>query len=269
MSNLEESFRLGQKSRLKINSFINESLNKSTIIELPKSNVSKTSTNNSKNLQSDKAPTIKKLLINNEIANFTGLSNLGEDGLKTISEFVNANFPSSAVNQFTISNNLLNSISSSTSNINTPIAQNSTPINQAKKGVKFTEEIISNKKNIHDLNNSNNINKLSTENLNPNKNIYTENEVYRLKEIKLTKCNISDEGFSFISNCFDKSGSIQIINLKGNKLKDKSYKNILHMIKSNKGLKILILSQNLFSPAKKESIKINAKLLNPNLKLEI
>ena len=60
-----------------------------------------------------------------------------------------------------------------------------------------------------------------------------------------------------------------MLNLKGNKIKDKSFKNILNIIKSNKNLKNFIISQNQLSIQKKESIRINSKLLNPNLKIEL
>lgn len=237
---------MGQKSTLNLNSFINDSFHQTN------KNIK------FKNNNSEKINLVKKQLINNEIANFNGLVSLGDDGLKIISDYVNTNFSFiQTQNYSTNTNTLSNNITLGNLSLHSNNNLNST--SQAKRGVKFTDGTNFNKK-------SNNI----TNNLNITKtNSVSDNAQYKLKEIRLSRCNITDEGFSIIANCFDKTGSIQIINLKGNKLKDKSFKNIIHIIKSNKSLKHLVLSHNLFSQHKKENIKMNLKLLNPALKLEI
>jgi len=303
---------MGQKSKHHLNSFINESYHhyyKSTKPSISSTNTLTTKNSNvnaaaSKSTQQiDKQTLIKKQLINNEIANFNGMANLGEDGLKIISDFVNANLNNTNTNNNNINptntnnnnnsnnnnnnnNNAINYVSPTTlpnsmtlGNLNTPIANHTsqTPCNLGKKNIKFSEDT-----NFYTSTNTTNsvISKKSgsgavnTSTLHiQNKNFTSaQNETesyYKLKEIKLTKCNIGDEGFAILSSCFDKTGSVQVLNLKGNKIKDKSLKNVLNIIKSNKTLKHFVLLQNLFSQAKKENIKINAKLLNPNLKLEI
>lgn len=94
-------------------------------------------------------------------------------------------------------------------------------------------------------------------------------QICKVKELKFTKSNIGDEGFSHLSNCLEKSNSIHSIVLNKNKIKDESYSNILNLIKNNKQLKFLNLSFNQFSQVVKEKIKNISKNLNPNLKLEI
>lgn len=266
---------MGSKTKHNLNSFINESLYKTTNPNI--TTTAKTLNNNTslKSNQSDKIIQIKKQLINNEIANFTGFHVLGEDGLKIISEFINSNLNNTYNNSsLSIINNdhninlSPNTLSSSLTlgNINTPISNQTsqvsqTPNNSTKKNVKFSEELMVNNSNKKSIN---------TPALAIQKNCnYNELQKYKLKEIRLIKCNIADEGFAILAGCVDKTGSIQVLNLKGNKIKDKSVKNILNIIKKNKTLKHLVLTQNLFTQTKKENIKINARLLNPNLKLEI
>ena len=265
---------MGQKSKNNLNSFINESFYQTTKPSITTTTTKTSNTNavSKANQQPDKTTLIKKQLINNEIANFNGLPNLGEDGLKIISDFVNSslnntnnnaniNNTNSNINHFNLSPNSLSS-SMTLGNINTPIAHqiSQTPNSHTRKIVRFPEETVNvSKKNSY----------ISTINIQKNSNLEQNEGNYKLKEIRLTKCNIGDDGFAILANCFDKSGSVQVLNLKGNKIKDKSLKSVLHIIKSNKTLKNLVLLQNLFSQAKKENIKINSKLLNPNLKLEI
>ncbi len=249
---MKESFYRTNKSIIKNPQVISNTLS---------TNNFNTINHNVKNNIIDKTTSIKNQLLNNEIANFTGLTNLGEDGLKIISDIVNSNFNIIYLNTNNNNHTLSNSLTLANINTpnNTPLNHNhisSTPINTPKKNVKFSEDVNSNKKSILSYNNNNvSPNPFTLRNSN-----MIENENYKLKEIKLIKCNINDEGFNILCNCFDKNGSIQTLNLKGNKIKDKSVKNIIHLIKSNKTLKNLILSQNLFSQAKKENLKINAKL---------
>ena len=183
-------------------------------------------------------------MINNEIANFTGNITLGDDGLKFISEIIKS-FYKSSDNK---TNNLVSNIN--LGNLDTNINYFSTP--SAKKNLEIQK------------------NQFSSSISNPGKEVnFFFSGNYKLKEIKLNKCNIGDEGFSILANCFDKPGSVQIIHLKGNKIKDKSYKNIIHLIKNNLTLKNLVLSLNMLSVTKKENIKINSKILNHNLKIEL
>jgi len=187
----------------------------------------------------DKCSYIKKQMLNYDLVNFHGCVTLGEDGIKEICKIFHDK-------DFNKNKNLLNS-SISLANLNTPTNSNQNPLkknkeseekNQMRKTINFSEKL--------------------NENNNP-----------KIKELRLTKCNLSDEGFALLANCFEKNGSIQILNLKGNKLKDKSLKNILNLIKNNKGLKQLIISQNLMTPDKREHIRINAKIYNPYIKIEV
>lgn len=90
----------------------------------------------------------------------------------------------------------------------------------------------------------------------------------KVKEIKLSKCGITDEGFSTLANSLEKNPLIHTVHFSKNKLKDDSYTNILKLIK-NRSLKSLNLTQNNFTQGIKEKIKLNAKNLNQNLKIEI
>ena len=91
----------------------------------------------------------------------------------------------------------------------------------------------------------------------------------KVKELKFTKSGIGDEGFSHLSNCLEKSNSIHTIIMNKNKLKDESYTNILNLIKNNKQLKLLNLSNNAFTQDVKEKIRSISQSLNPNLIIEI
>ena len=179
---------MGHKSKINLNSFINDTYINSNKISKPKI------------LSSDKLNFIKKQMFNNDTANFTGYTILGEDGLKIISDTINSFH--SIIN--TQNNTLASSIT--LGNLNTGLNyQSNTPNSQTKKNFKFT-----------DLN-------FSTIGINHNKNsnLSINNENFRLKELRLCRCNIGDEGFALLANCLDKPGSVQVLNLKGNKIKDK------------------------------------------------
>jgi hypothetical protein len=94
-------------------------------------------------------------------------------------------------------------------------------------------------------------------------------KILKLKELRFTKSNIGDEGFSYLSNSLEKTNSIHTIILNKNKIKDESYTNILNLIKNNKQLKKLNLLSNFFTSGVIEKIKNISKNLNPNLKIEI
>jgi len=91
----------------------------------------------------------------------------------------------------------------------------------------------------------------------------------KIKELKLTKVGIGDEGFSHIANSVSKINTIHLLNLSKNKLKDESCVEILNLIKNNKNLKSLNLTFNNLSQAVKDKIKTIGKNLNNELKIEI
>jgi hypothetical protein len=99
----------------------------------------------------------------------------------------------------------------------------------------------------------------------PNKKIVS----IKIKELKLTKVGIGDEGFSHIANSVSKINTIHLLNLSKNKLKDESCVEILNLIKNNKNLKSLNLTFNNFSQAVKDKIKTIGRNLNNELKIEI
>lgn len=244
-----ESNLIGQKSRISninniqnFNSNTNSNLNSNSIINDNKTSTTKINMKKriSTNLV-DKNAYIKKQMVNSELVNFNGFVTLGDDGVKEICRIFHDK-------EFNRNKNSLHT-SITLANLNTPSSQNfmkKNTLNEEKEKIQMRKSI-----NFSESQKAN-------ENFNP-----------KIKELRLTKCNLTDEGFSMLANCFEKNGSIQVLNLKGNKLKDKSLKNILNLIKNNKGLKQLIISQNLMTPDKREHIRINAKIYNPNIKIEV
>jgi hypothetical protein len=91
----------------------------------------------------------------------------------------------------------------------------------------------------------------------------------KIKELKLSKSSIGDEGFAHLSHCLEKNNSISTINLSKNRLKDESMNNLLNLIKNNKNIKSLNIQGNQFSQGIKEKIKTASKNLNSQMKLEI
>jgi hypothetical protein len=182
-------------------------------------------------------------MLNNDLINFHGFVTLGDDGVKEICRIFHDK-------DYIKDKNTLITNSITLANLNQPSNSNQNIL--MKKNNKENEEKLQTRKsnNFSDKNNDN-------------------NNYPKIKELRLTKCNITDEGFLMIANCFEKNGSIQILNLKGNKLKDKSLKTILGLIKNNKGLKQLIISQNLMTADKREHIRINSKIYNPYIKIEV
>jgi hypothetical protein len=94
-------------------------------------------------------------------------------------------------------------------------------------------------------------------------------KISKLKELRFTKSNIGDEGFSYLSNSLEKTNSIHTIVLNKNRIKDESYTNILNLIKNNKQLKKLNLLSNFLTSPVIEKIRSISKNINPNLKIEI
>lgn len=95
------------------------------------------------------------------------------------------------------------------------------------------------------------------------------NFVNKIKELKLNKSGISDEGFASLAKCLEKVTSVTTLNLSRNKLKDDSYTNILNLVKNNKNLKYINLTSNNFSDSVKDKIINNSRNLNSNIKIDI
>jgi hypothetical protein len=91
----------------------------------------------------------------------------------------------------------------------------------------------------------------------------------KVKELKLTRVGLTDEGFSHLAHCLTKNTTIHTLILNKNRIKDDSCANILNLIKNNKQLKNFNLSQNNFTQTIKEKIKNLSKNFNPGLKIEI
>ena len=66
--------------------------------------------------------------------------------------------------------------------------------------------------------------------------------------MKLSGCNINDEGFCLLGkSLIENEIEISVLNLSYNKISDNSAKNIFEMIKKNIALKNIYLNNNIFS----------------------
>jgi hypothetical protein len=92
---------------------------------------------------------------------------------------------------------------------------------------------------------------------------FNKNKNKKYKEIKLQGCNLSDVDFElFCQSLFENNIIIPIINLSENNLSDDSTFIILDFIGKYNGIKILSLSNNLFSKGIKGKIKEIMKIRN-------
>ncbi len=80
-------------------------------------------------------------------------------------------------------------------------------------------------------------------------------KICKVKEIRLKKSNITDEGFSILSKALENNNCVTILNLSRNCLTEKSLENIINLIKYNKNLKTINLDGNSYSISIKEKIK--------------
>lgn len=88
----------------------------------------------------------------------------------------------------------------------------------------------------------------------------------KVKDLKLTKTNISDEGSIQIFKAMEFNTSILNFNISKNLVTDKSFDSIYNCLKNNKIIKTVNLSLNLFSQSIKEKFKSAGK---SNIKLTL
>ena len=77
----------------------------------------------------------------------------------------------------------------------------------------------------------------------------------KVKEIRLKKSNLTDEGFIIICKALENHNTITNLNFSKNRITEKSLENILTLIKSNKNLKSINLDGNNYSTNIKDKIK--------------
>ncbi len=81
----------------------------------------------------------------------------------------------------------------------------------------------------------------------------------KVKELKLTKTNLTDESAMMIFKSLEVNQSVSNLNVSKNYISDKSTDAILNMIKLNKSIKTIYLSNNNLSTNAKEKIKLSTK----------
>jgi len=81
---------------------------------------------------------------------------------------------------------------------------------------------------------------------------------HKVKELKLLKSNIGDEGLSYILKSLENNTTVTNINLSKNYITEKSTDLIINFLKTNKILKSLILTNNGLNYSK-EKIKSSSK----------
>ena len=85
------------------------------------------------------------------------------------------------------------------------------------------------------------------------------NKNCKVKDLKLTKTNIADEGSIQIFKALESNISIVNFNISKNLITDKSLESIVNCMKINKSIKVLNLSLNLFSSSTKDKLKYTPK----------
>ena len=90
------------------------------------------------------------------------------------------------------------------------------------------------------------------------------------KELRLSKCDISEDGLHYINTFLDiTKNTIIVINISKNKLNDESINILSSIIKKNRQLKELRLINNYFSDEGKKKIESLVKDNNLDIKIEI
>ena len=84
---------------------------------------------------------------------------------------------------------------------------------------------------------------------------YIANSKIKIKELKLTKCNITDVGASYIFKALESCNSIVSFNIGGNLLSNKSVDAITNMLQKNTSIKTVYFTNNDFTLQMKEKIK--------------
>lgn len=77
----------------------------------------------------------------------------------------------------------------------------------------------------------------------------------KVKELKLTKCNITDEGAIQILKAMETNSSVSSLNMSKNNITDKSVDAFVNMFNKNKSLKNILLSNNNLTSVAKDKIK--------------
>jgi len=81
----------------------------------------------------------------------------------------------------------------------------------------------------------------------------------KVKELKLNKTKVSDEGAILIFKALEINTSLNVLNLGSNNLTDNLYSSILNCINSNKNLRSINLINNKFGASFKENIKLKIR----------
>jgi Ran GTPase-activating protein (RanGAP) involved in mRNA processing and transport len=81
----------------------------------------------------------------------------------------------------------------------------------------------------------------------------------KVKELKLTKSSLTDEGASIILKALENNSSIHSINLAKNSITDKFIDVLINCLKINKTIKTLYFINNHFTANCKEKIKSSFK----------
>lgn len=77
----------------------------------------------------------------------------------------------------------------------------------------------------------------------------------KIKELKLTKCNISDVGASHLFKALEGNSTVSTFNIGGNQLTNKSVEGVVNLLKKNNSIKTLYLTNNEFTVLAKEKIR--------------
>ena len=77
----------------------------------------------------------------------------------------------------------------------------------------------------------------------------------KIKEIKLTKCNIGDDGGIQIFKTLENFSNLISLNVANNKLTSKSVDALINLLKSNRSLKTIYITNNELSVQDKEKIR--------------
>jgi hypothetical protein len=83
----------------------------------------------------------------------------------------------------------------------------------------------------------------------------TTSNTSKVKELKLTKTNLTDESACLVFKCLETNQSINNLNVAKNYLTDKSIDSLVSLLNKNKIIKTLYLSYNNFSSTGKDKLK--------------
>jgi Ran GTPase-activating protein (RanGAP) involved in mRNA processing and transport len=92
---------------------------------------------------------------------------------------------------------------------------------------------------------------------------------FKIKEMKIPKSHITDDGFKILIDCVEKYQNITHVYLNKNKITDFSSFILIDLIKNNKNLKYINLSDNLLTNSTKENIRQTIKSTNSSVKIDL